>query len=201
MNKLPTDSPGDTEAEVFATSQAGISRRQLILGAAAIGATMAGMGVARRWWADGQTEALSPGPSPDAAFWAQQWDTPQGAKLAMQTFKGHPLLLNFWATWCPPCVDELPLINEFYRKNKANGWQVLGMAVDQLGPVQAFLKTHPLDFPIAMAGASGSALARSLGNMAGGLPFSVILGGDGGVLHRKLGRLTPANLDAWAQLK
>ena len=144
-------------------------RRQLVLGATAIGATMAGMGVARRWWADGKTEPLSPGPSPDSTFWAQQWDTPQGVKLAMQSFRGRPLLLNFWATWCPPCVDELPLINEFYRQNKANGWQVLGVAVDQLGPVQAFLKTHPLDFPIAMAGASGSALARSLGNMAWGI--------------------------------
>ena len=137
----------------------------------------------------------------DAGFWVQQWDTPQGAKLAMQSFQGRPLLINFWATWCPPCVDELPLINEFYRQNKANGWQVIGVAVDQLVPVQAFLKTHPLDFPIAMAGASGSALARSLGNLAGGLPFTVILGSEGGVLHRKLGRVTPADLQAWAQLK
>lgn len=201
MNKLPPNSPGDGDAAASAVSSTGIGRRQLVLGATAIGATMAGMGVARRWWADGKTEPLSPGPSPDSTFWEQQWDTPQGVKLAMQSFRGRPLLLNFWATWCPPCVDELPLINEFYRQNKANGWQVLGVAVDQLGPVQAFLKTHPLDFPIAMAGASGSALARSLGNMAGGLPFSVILGSEGGVLHRKLGRLTPADLDAWAQLK
>ena len=201
MNTPPTDPPTEAGPANPVASHAGIGRRQLLLGAAAIGATMAGMGVARRWWSDGKTEPLSPGPGTDAAFWARQWDTPQGTKIAMQSFQGRPLLINFWATWCPPCVDKLPLINQFYRQNKANGWQVLGLAVDQLAPVQAFLKTTPLDFPIAMAGASGGELARGLGNMAGGLPFSVIVGGGGGVLHRKLGRLTPADLDAWAQLK
>lgn len=201
MNHPPTDTPADAGSANPVVSPAGISRRQLLLGAAAIGAAMAGMGAARRWWSNGQTAPLSPGPRPDAAFWAGQWDTPQGTKVAMQSFQGRPLLINFWATWCPPCVDELPLINQFYRQNKANGWQVLGLAVDQLAPVQAFLKATPLDFPVAMAGATGSALARSLGNMAGGLPFSVILGREGGVLHRKLGRLTPADLEAWVQLK
>ena len=201
MTTPPPDPRADAVPQHAAASTAGISRRQFVLGAAAIGATMAGMGVARRGWADGQTGPLSPGPGTDAAFWAQQWDTPQGEKLAMQSFQGRALLINFWATWCPPCVDELPLINQFYRQNKANGWQVLGLAVDRLAPVQAFLKTMPLDFPVAMAGASGGELARSLGNLAGGLPFSVIVGGGGGVLHRKLGRLSAADLDAWVQLK
>ena len=201
MNTPPTDDSSAPNPVKPLPADRAIGRRQLLLGAAAIGATMVGISVARRWWSNGQTEPLSPGPSLDAGFWVQQWDTPQGAKLAMQSFQGRPLLINFWATWCPPCVDELPLINEFYRQNKANGWQVIGVAVDQLVPVQAFLKTHPLDFPIAMAGASGSALARSLGNLAGGLPFTVILGSEGGVLHRKLGRVTPADLQAWAQLK
>ena len=201
MTTPPTDFSTESAGVAPVSSVAGVRRRRLLLGAAAIGATMAGMGVARRWWADGQTGPLAPGPSTDAAFWAQQWDTPQGGKVGMQSFRGRPVLINFWATWCPPCVDELPIINAFYGQNKANGWQVLGIAVDQLVPVQAFLKNHPLDFPIAMAGASGSAVARDLGNASGGLPFTVIVGAQGGVLHRKLGRITPADLDAWAQLK
>lgn len=201
MNHPPTDNSTDPNPVNPVPADRPIGRRHLLLGAAAMGATMVGISIARRWWSNGQTEPLSPGPSVEAGFWAQQWDTPQGTKLAMQSFQGRPLLINFWATWCPPCVDELPLINDFYRQNKVNGWQVLGVAVDQLAPVQAFLKAHPLDFPIAMAGASGSALARSLGNLAGGLPFTVILGSEGGVLHRKLGRVTPADLQTWAQLK
>ena len=119
----------------------------------------------------------------------------------MQSFRGRPLLLNFWATWCPPCVEELPLINAFYQQNKANGWQVLGLAVDKLASVQAFLQKMPLDFPVGMAGLAGADLGRGLGNLAGGLPFSVVVGGNGQVLQRKMGRLSASDLDAWVRLK
>jgi thiol-disulfide isomerase/thioredoxin len=119
----------------------------------------------------------------------------------MQSFQGRPLLVNFWATWCAPCVEELPLINDFYRQNKVNGWQVLGLAVDKLTPVQAFLQKMPLDFPVGMAGLSGAEMARALGNLAGGLPFSVVVGANGTVVQRKLGRLHPQDLAAWLRLK
>ncbi len=130
-----------------------------------------------------------------------QWDMPQGGRVAMEAFRGRPLLVNFWATWCAPCVEELPLINDFYRQNKANGWQVLALAVDRLASVQSFLQKMPLDFPVGMAGASGTELGRGLGNLAGGLPFSVVLSTDGMVVQRKLGRLTPDDLAAWLRLK
>ncbi len=119
----------------------------------------------------------------------------------MQSFQGRPLLVNFWATWCAPCVEELPLINDFYRQNKANGWQVIGLAVDKLASVQTFLQKMPLDFPVGMAGLGGTELSRALGNLVGGLPFSVVLGGDGSLMQRKMGRLTPADLSAWVRLK
>ena len=121
--------------------------------------------------------------------------------MQLQNFRGRPLLINFWATWCPPCIDELPLINAFYEKNKANGWQVIGLAIDRPSAVQAFLQKMPLAFPIGMAGLTGSDLAKQLGNPSGSLPFSVVLGAQGGILQRKLGRLTPEELAAWAGLK
>ena len=108
--------------------------------------------------------------------------------------------MNFWATWCPPCVEELPLINQFYRQQAAAGWQVLGLAVDQAGPVARFLERLPLDFPVALAGFAGTDLSRSLGNASGALPFSVVLGRDGAVLHRKLGKVSADELKLWAQL-
>ncbi len=170
-------------------------RRALGVAAAAV---FSGMGVG--WWTthDGAATADS---GPVDGFWSLQWDTPEGRPLSMQSFKGHPLLLNFWATWCPPCVEELPLINAFYRQNKGNQWQVLGLAVDKLEPVQAFLKRTPLDFPIGLAGLSGADLGRSLGNLTGGLPFSLVIGSDGVVKQRKLGRLRGEDLDEWARLK
>lgn len=172
--------------------------RRLLLGATAATAALLGVGVA--WWRN-QTPDAMPVAEPVEGFWSMQWDMPQGGKLSMQSFQGRPLLLNFWATWCAPCVEELPLINDFYRQNKSNGWQVLGLAIDKLAPVQSFLQKMPLDFPVGMAGMAGADLGHGLGNVAGGLPFSVVFGGNGAVLHRKMGRLHAADLANLLSLK
>lgn len=196
MNPTPSDQP-TTEAEPLA-------RRQILM-ATGIVAALAGVGAA--WWNASQEPAPAQGGSapagkePVEGFWALQWDAPGGTVVRMADFRGHPVLLNFWATWCPPCVEELPLINAFYDKNKANGWQVLGLAIDKPAAVEAFLQKLPLHFPVGLAGLSGAALGRDLGNLTGGLPFSVALGGDGGVAQRKLGRLSESDLDTWARLK
>jgi thiol-disulfide isomerase/thioredoxin len=170
-------------------------QRRAWLGGAASLAALAGVGVA--WWERQSDSAAAPIPG----FWAQQWPTPSGDVLTMQSLQGRPLLLNFWATWCPPCVEELPLINAFYREHRANGWQVLALAVDQLAPVQKFLHAMPLDFPVGLAGVTGADWARSLGNLAGGLPFSIVLDSRGAVVQRKIGRLMPADLAAWSGIK
>jgi thiol-disulfide isomerase/thioredoxin len=175
-------------------AQPGWKRRAWLGGAAGV-AALAGVGVA--WWEQKGEVAVSPLPG----FWDQQWPTPSGEMLNMKSLKGRPLLVNFWATWCPPCVEELPLINSFYREHRANGWQVLALAVDQLAPVQKFLQAMPLDFPVGLAGAAGADWARSLGNLAGGLPFTVVVDSQGGVVQRKIGRLLPADLAAWSGIK
>jgi thiol-disulfide isomerase/thioredoxin len=172
--------------------------RRMLLGATAAGAALLGLGAASL-----RTPATvgAPAAEPVEGFWAMQWDTPQGGKLPMHALQGRPLLLNFWATWCAPCVEELPLINDFYRQNKSSGWQVLGLAIDKLVPVQSFLQKVPLDFPVGMAGLAGADLVRGLGNTAGGLPFSVVFGANGAVLYRKMGRLTAEDLLSMLSLK
>ncbi len=187
----------DSDANTTATTP-DVSSRRWLLGATAAGAALLGLGTA--WWRNQAPHAV-PAAEPVQGFWSMQWDTPQGSKLSMQSLQGRPLLLNFWATWCAPCVEELPLINDFYRQNKSNGWQVLGLAVDKLAPVQGFLKKMPLDFPVGMAGLSGAELGHGLGNAAGGLPFSVVLGANGAVLYRKLGRLHAEDLARVLSLK
>ena len=153
-------------------------------------------------WCQRAGAVTNGGPSePFAGFWEQKWDTPDGTVLRLQDFRGKPLLLNFWATWCPPCIEELPLINAFYVNQKARGWQVIGLAVDRPAAVKGFLQKTPLNFPIALAGTTGGELATKLGNPSGALPFSVALGSQGGVVQRKLGRLHPGDLDTWAQVK
>lgn len=112
----------------------------------------------------------------------------------MAAFKGKPLLVNFWATWCPPCVEELPLLNGFFHENQSKNWQVLGIAVDKLDAVQRFLLKTQLQFPVAMAGMEGTALSRTLGNLGGGLPFTVVFDPRAKVVHRKMGILKPDEL-------
>ena len=170
-------------------------RRRWLLSAVGSAAVMAGVGYA--WWRGDEPSGTGPLPG----FWDLQWDTPQGGQLQVRAFQGKPLLINFWATWCPPCIEELPLIDAFYRENKLNGWQVLALAVDSLSPVQSFLSKNPLGFTVGLAGSTGTDLSRRLGNLSGGLPFSVVIGARGTVLHRKLGRLTSGDLNQWSGLK
>lgn len=170
-------------------------RRRWLTGAVAGVAALAGLGLA---WRTYQAQTVMP--AAEAAFWQMTFATPDGQQLGMAALRGKPLLLNFWATWCPPCIDELPLISSFYQQNLAKGWQVLGLAVDQLDPVKSFLAATPVAFPVAMAGMPGIELSRSLGNLSGGLPFTVVLGSDGLLAHRKIGRVTPDDLRAWTAL-
>lgn len=166
--------------------------------AAAGGLALAGVGAGVAWRTTGrQSPVLS---EAEHFFWQQQFAQLDGSVLATSTFKGKPLLLNFWATWCPPCVEELPLIDNFFHQNKLKGWQVLGLAVDQAAPVTRFLTQWPLSFPVALAGFPGIELSRSLGNLAGALPFTVVFGSKGDILHRKIGKLTSEDLRLWARL-
>lgn len=142
----------------------------------------------------------SRGSEPPAAFWSQSWESPGGQPLTAADFRGRPLLLNFWATWCPPCVEELPLLDQFFQSHLAQGWQVLGLAIDQPSAVSAFLARRPLAFPIGLAGLGGTELSRELGNSNGGLPFSVLFDPAGRLVERKLGRLLSADLERWQSL-
>jgi thiol-disulfide isomerase/thioredoxin len=132
--------------------------------------------------------------------WALRFERPEGGALVLADLRGRPLLINFWATWCPPCVKEMPMLDAFARAQAARGaagWQVIGLAVDGPTPVREFLKKTPVSFPIGLAGFGGTELARQMGNATGGLPYTVVLGLDGQVLHRKLGETNLEELQDW----
>jgi thiol-disulfide isomerase/thioredoxin len=168
------------------------TRRRLLLGGVAAAAAVAGAGVAG--WR--LRPAGSAGDRAEA-LWPLTLATPAGGELTLASLRGQPLLVNFWATWCPPCVEEMPLLDRFFRENSASGWKVVGLAIDQPSSVRQFLARTPVSFPIGMAGLEGTELGRTLGNQTGGLPFTVVVGRDGRILARKMGQVTLADLDRW----
>ena len=92
------------------------------------------------------------------------------------------------------------MLDAFYRQHAAKGWQVVGLAIDQPSSVRRFLERLPVAFPIGLAGLEGTELTRKLGNLAGGLPFSVVFAADGSVRQRRMGRVSEADLKAWSGL-
>jgi hypothetical protein len=116
--------------------------RRLILAGAGMGAAALGTSLAWR--------KLNNSPSPAAqAFWSQLFPGPNGGQLDVARLRGQPLLVNFWATWCPPCVKELPEINQFYLEAKSKGWAWCASSA-----------TRPADCPFP---SSSTKLARSAG--------------------------------------
>ena len=173
------------------------SPRRLVLGAGAVAALAAGAGAA--WWRRSGNAGSAAGRDDASPLWQHRFDRPDGGTLAMASLHGKPLLINFWATWCAPCVREMPQIDRFYKEFAAKGWQVVGLAVDGPTPVREFLASKlKVDFPIALAGLEGTELSRQLGNAQGGLPFTVVIDGSGAIAHRKLGETSYDELKRWA---
>jgi thiol-disulfide isomerase/thioredoxin len=168
------------------------NRRAWMVGGLSVAAGLAGALVA---WQKFEPHAVM-----DEAvlnFWMQSFERPEGGTLLMQEFQGKPLLINFWATWCPPCIEELPLIDAFYNRNKSKSLQVIGLAVDQPSMVRRYLTQKPLSFPVGLAGFNGTELGRTLGNAQSVLPYSVIFDAKGRLLAQKAGKLEQSDLDAW----
>lgn len=168
-------------------------KRRHWIGLAAAGAVAVGAGVALRL----RGEASAVDRQAEAALWASQFERVGGGRLEMAAFRGRPLIVNFWATWCAPCVREMPMLDRFQKEQAAAGWQVVGIAVDQAAPVAEFLARHGIGFAIALAGAEGIALSRRLGNEMGGLPFTVVADANGAIRVRKSGEIHPEELSAW----
>jgi len=169
-----------------------VSRRHWILAGLGVTAGLAGALVA---WQKFQPHAVM-----DEAiqnFWSQEFEKPEGGTLFMKALQGKPLLINFWATWCPPCIEELPLIDAFFNQNKSKSFQVVGLAVDQPSMVRRYLSQRPLSFPVGLAGFNGTELGKTLGNSQSVLPFSVIFDAKGRLLAQKAGKLDQSDLEAW----
>jgi|SRR3989304_1945738 len=119
-----------------------------------------------------------------------------GKPRQLAEWEGRVLVWNFWATWCAPCREEIPLLIAAREKYGPSGIEIVGIAVDNAANVREFSLSFSIPYPILLAEADGLDLMRKLGNSSGGLPYTVVIDRQGNLVHRKLGALKQADLDA-----
>jgi thiol-disulfide isomerase/thioredoxin len=139
-------------------------------------------------------EPTSPQPSATANFFAQSMNDSEGKPQALSQWKGKPLVVNFWATWCPPCVEEMPELSALQREVLNKNIQIIGIGIDSPSNIAEFSSKYKIHYPLYTSGMSGTDLSRQFGNQAGGLPFTVLIGADGQIKKRYLGRLNMEEL-------
>ena len=125
-----------------------------------------------------------------ASLLSQSMPDAHGKPQELSQWKSRPLVVNFWATWCAPCVEEMPELSELQTELDAGKKvQIIGIGIDSPSNIAEFIGKYKIAYPIYVGGLSGTELSRQLGNQAGGLPFTVLIDGDGKVRKSYLGRL------------
>jgi thiol-disulfide isomerase/thioredoxin len=112
-----------------------------------------------------------------------------GKPHKISEWQGKVLLVNFWATWCPPCVAEMPELEQLQTDRGSKGLQIVGIGIDSPTNIREFAEKHKITYPLLIGGLQGTEVSRSFGNEAGGLPFTVLIGADGSVKQTYMGRL------------
>jgi len=169
-------------------------KRGLLIGAVALAALAGGIYVASQ-----RAGVPPPSPASPAAVSSVMnlsLPDPAGKEQRFDQWKGKVLVVNFWATWCAPCREEMP---EFMRAQKQfgdKGLQFVGIAVDQADKVQQYVAEIGLNYPAVIGGFGAMELSKTLGNELMALPFTVVLDRQGSVAHTQLGVLKPEKLDA-----
>ena len=126
--------------------------------------------------------------------------TPNGAKVEIpRDWAGKPTLVNLWASWCAPCLKEMPELQAFASEQAANGAQVVGIALDDAASVQAMLQRLAITYPNLIDAPGPADAGVRLGNPAGVLPYSILVSADGRVLKTRIGPFADlAEIRDWA---
>jgi thiol-disulfide isomerase/thioredoxin len=172
--------------------------RILVVAGVAIGAAAAGVWTANYFLAPTVVTAPPEKVSPrDVAL-----TDLDGYSRRLSDWHGKIVLVNFWATWCPPCLEEIPLLQRAQATWGKHGLQIVGIAIEEEEAVSAFQRTAKLSYPVligetdGIGAPDGLALMAEYGNPGGGLPFSVVLDRNGNVLGTKRGAYKAAELQS-----
>jgi len=162
-------------------------RDALILGGVGIAAALAGAIVGPRLLRSEASLAVLDGAS---------FVDLEGRARHIAEWKGRPLVCNFWATWCSPCRQEIPLLDASHEKVVARGGEILGIALDSATNVAEFTRTVQISYPILISDPSAIQVMARLGNPTGGLPYTLFVDRTGSLVGRKLGMLRAPDLEA-----
>jgi thiol-disulfide isomerase/thioredoxin len=125
-----------------------------------------------------------------------------GATVAVPgAWAGRPVLVNLWASWCAPCIEEMPELQRYAGEQGANGTQVVGIALDDEASVRAFLARVPVDYPILLDAPGPADAGVRLGNPKGVLPYTALLDGQGRLVKQRVGPFAHGEIDGWARLE
>jgi peroxiredoxin len=164
----------------------------LILGLAVLAAAIGGYAQHRNQQAAAVNQALLGQPVP-----ALSLPGLDGKMHPLMDYHGHRLLLNFWASWCGPCLEEMPALNRAQKKFGEKGVIVVGIAMDEPDRVRSFLAAHPVSYPILLGQLASPSTSLQLGDMDEILPYSVLIDADGRILATRAGAMSIPQLEQW----
>ena len=134
--------------------------------------------------------------TPVTALLAESMNDAAGKPQALSQWKGKALVVNFWAPWCAPCVEEMPELDSLAQEAAKKNINIIGIGIDSPSNIADFAQKFKISYPLYVSGLRGTELARDFGNKAGGLPYTVLIGADGQVKKTYLGRLKFEELKA-----
>mgnify|MGYP006195575609 CR=1 FL=1 len=147
-----------------------MNRRHFLIGSVvAIVAAVAGAFIANR-----RTALQSASQEAVKALFDREWFSPDQKPISTQDWKNKVLVVNFWASWCPPCVEEMPALSNLQDEFAAKNVLFVGIGIDTPSNIRQFLETTLVSYPIVMGGLQGSKIGKALGNTQGALPYTVI---------------------------
>ncbi len=139
---------------------------------------------------DKQTEDLLGQPRPDFEL-----NDLNGAVVSATDFEGNILLINFWASWCKPCIEEIPMLSRLQTSYSERGVQIVGIALDDPLKAKEFASVLVINYPILVGSTDTILTGLRYGNRSGMLPYSVLVGADGLIKWAYLGALSEQELE------
>jgi len=141
--------------------------------------------------------AVAGGAASANTFFSQSFPDASGKQHVFSDYRGKVVVINFWATWCVPCVKEIPELSKISTEYSQRNVVFVGIGIDNASSIAEFQQKIPTSYPLLVAGATGSDLVREFGDTAGALPYTLILDDKGTVRATKLGPISEKELRAW----